>query len=111
MTFVNGVHWRISMQYQRHHLLSPAGTPLTYHDKPPVPAPDVNFNGDICLHTRLYTYKTDTGVVAGWTMSVMFTVERPAREVWPYVKDFNLWQNAYGHYYMGVDGERPFVGV
>jgi hypothetical protein len=35
----------------------------------------------------------------------MFTLGRTAAEVWPYFKDLNLWQNAYGHYYSGVVGD------
>ena len=66
-------------------------------------APDVNVSGDECLHTRLYTYRTEKGLVAGWTMSVIFTIDRSPREVWPYLKDFNLWQP--GHYYSGVVGD------
>jgi hypothetical protein len=60
---------------------------------------------DIHLHQRYFTYRTDAGLVAGKTFNVMFTVERPAKVVWPYFKDFNLWQNAYGHYYSGVLGD------
>jgi hypothetical protein len=43
--------------------------------------------------------------VAGKTFSVMFTVDQPARHVWPQLKDFNAWQNPYGHYYSGVVGD------
>jgi hypothetical protein len=35
----------------------------------------------------------------------MFTIARPARDVWPHLKDFNGWQNEYGHYYSGVIGD------
>jgi uncharacterized protein YndB with AHSA1/START domain len=87
------------------NLLSAAGTPFVYYDDPPTPAPDVNINGDLCLHTRLYTYRTGNKLVAGWTMSVTFVIERAAMDVWPHLKDFNPWQNAYGHYYTGVVGD------
>jgi hypothetical protein len=61
--------------------------------------------GDVRLHFRYFTYRTAMGLAAGCDMSIMFTIERPAKEVWPYVKDFNLWQNAYQHYYSGVLGD------
>jgi hypothetical protein len=93
------------MKPTQHRSPSTAGTDFTYYEGPPIPAPEVNFNGDICLHTRLYTYKTDGRIVSGWTMSVMFTIDRLARDVWPCLKDFNAWQNAYGHYYTGVVGD------
>ena len=64
---------------------------------------DVNVNGDVCLYPRLYTYETDSGLVAGWTMNVMATIDRPARDVWAYFKDFNRWQK--DHYYSGVVGD------
>jgi len=79
------------------------GTVLAPHYyEGPAPA-DFNVKGDVCLHERLYTYKTDAGLVAGWTMSVMFTIDRPAKDVWPYFKDFNRWQK--NHYYSGVVGD------
>ena len=62
-------------------------------------------HGDVILKQRYFTYRTDMGIVAGCDMNVMFTLDRPARVVWPYVKDFNLWQNSYGHYYSGVLGD------
>jgi hypothetical protein len=61
--------------------------------------------GDVQLQQRYFTYKTDAGIVAGCDMSVMFTIDRPARDVWPYLKDFNCWQNSYGYYYSGVVGD------
>ena len=36
---------------------------------------------------------------------VMFTVDRAASKVWPYLKDFNLWMNSYGYYWPGVLGD------
>ena len=63
-------------------------------------------NGDECVHSKLYTYTLPDGQpVVGTTKSVMFTIDRPAKEVWPYLKDFNLWQAAYGHHYSGVLGD------
>ena len=43
--------------------------------------------------------------MAGTATSVIFTLDRPAKDVWPYVKDFNLWQSDYGHKYSGVIGD------
>jgi hypothetical protein len=71
-----------------------------YHDGAPA---DVGINGDVFLNTKFYTYRTATGLVAGATLSMMFTINRPAREVWPHFKDFNTWQK--GHFYNGVMGE------
>jgi hypothetical protein len=62
-------------------------------------------DGDVQMHQRYYTYRSPEGLVAGKTASVMFTVDRPARDVWPFLKDFNLWQNAYDHFYSGVAGD------
>jgi hypothetical protein len=64
-----------------------------------------DINGDAYQHRRYFTYRTNAGLVTGTTTSVMFTIERPAKEVWPYFKDFNLWQNSYHHYYSGVVGD------
>lgn len=61
--------------------------------------------GDVHLTQQFYTYATREGLVSGKTFSVMFTIERPSREVWPFFKDPNLWQNGYGHYYSTVVGE------
>jgi hypothetical protein len=61
--------------------------------------------GDVHLSQRFFVYKTDTGKVAGKTLNVMFTVGRSAKDVWPHLKDFNPWQNSYGHYYSGVLGD------
>lgn len=59
-------------------------------------------DNDVCLHQRHYTYKTESGLVSGCVFSVMFTVERPVKDVWPYFRDFNRWQNAYGLFYSDV---------
>ena len=61
-------------------------------------------NGDECVHSKLYSYVEDGQLTVGTTKSVMFTVDRPASEVWPVLKDFNLWQAEYGHHYSGVVG-------
>jgi hypothetical protein len=58
------------------------------------------------LHSKTYTFRLDDGQLEiGAVTSVMFTVDRPAKDVWPHLSDFNGWQNEYGHYYSGVIGE------
>jgi hypothetical protein len=41
-------------------------------------------------------------MAVGWYIDVMFTIERPPKDVWPYFKDFNPWQNANGYYWSAV---------
>jgi hypothetical protein len=65
----------------------------------------VNTKGDERQNRRHFAYKTNAGLMTGSATSVMFTVDRPAKDVWPYFKDFNLWQNSYHHYYSGVLGD------
>jgi len=62
-------------------------------------------DGDVKVHQRFYTEDTKAGKVVGKTLSVLFTIDSPASEVWPHLKDFNPWQNEYGHYYSGVIGD------
>jgi hypothetical protein len=62
-------------------------------------------HGDMRQHLRYFTYPTDAGLVAGTVTSVVFTIERSAKDVWPYFKDFNLWQSSYGHRYSGIVGD------
>jgi hypothetical protein len=61
--------------------------------------------GDVKLNRQFFTYEIDAGLVAGSLLTVMFTIERPAKDVWPYFKDFNLWQNVYSYFYSGVIGD------
>jgi hypothetical protein len=61
--------------------------------------------GDVHLRQRFFTYRCSGGLIAGKTFNVMFTIERPARIVWPCFKDLNCWQNVYHHYYSGVIGD------
>jgi hypothetical protein len=61
---------------------------------------------DVSLQTRLFTYMTAGGIVAGGIWNVMFTIDRPARDVWPHFKDWNRWMNSYGFYWPGVVGDR-----
>jgi hypothetical protein len=60
---------------------------------------------DVHLGYKYYTYPIDAGLVSAGLLSVRFTIDRPAREIWPFFKDFNLWQNGYGYSYSGVVGE------
>jgi hypothetical protein len=62
-------------------------------------------HGDVKIHQRFYSEDTQAGMVVGKTLSILFTIDRPAKDVWPHVKDFNPWQNEYGHYYSGVIGD------
>jgi len=62
-------------------------------------------DGDECVHSKLYSYVEDGQLVVGTTKSVMFTVDRAAKDVWPVLKDSNLWQAEYGHHYSGVVGD------
>jgi len=61
--------------------------------------------GDVSIQSRFFTYRADVGLVAGWDCNVTFRIDRPASEVWPYAKDFNLWQSKFDHYYSGVVGD------
>ena len=61
--------------------------------------------GDVKLNRQFFTYEIDAGLVAGSLLTITFTIDRPARDVWPYYKDFNLWQNLYSYYYSGVVGD------
>ena len=70
-----------------------------YYEGPATPDVD----NEVYLHERLYTYEASDGLVAGWVMNVMFTIDRAAHQVWPYFKNFNLWQPH--HQYSGVIGD------
>ena len=62
-------------------------------------------HADVGLHQRYYTYPTERGWVAGKCFNVTFAIDRPAKQVWKHLKDFNPWQNSFGHYYSGVVGD------
>lgn len=78
-----------------------AGTHLVpvFHDGP------VHINDDVRLHVRYFTYQTEAGLVSGADFSVMFTIDRPAKDIWRYLKDWNSWMNPYGYYWSGVIGD------
>src|SRR5262249_29731254 len=71
----------------------------TYYEGPS------DVNADERIHARYFTYKTKDALVAGDCYCIMFTIDRPAKEVWRYLRDFNLWQNEHHHYYSGVIGD------
>jgi hypothetical protein len=54
---------------------------------------------------RYYTQEVGSELAAGIVANVILTFDRPARDVWPYFKDFNSWQNSCDHYYSGVIGD------
>ena len=60
---------------------------------------------DVHLSYRYYTYPTESGLVSAGVLNVMFTIDAPARRVWPHFKDFNLWHKPYGYSYTGVVGD------
>jgi len=60
---------------------------------------------DVHVRQRFFTRHSDAGTLVGKTLNVMFTIDRPAKEVWGQLKDFNLWQNSYEHYYSEVVGD------
>lgn len=60
--------------------------------------------GDVSVNQRFYTFATDAGLVAGKTMNVTFTIDRPSKDVWPVFKDFNLWQSSH-HIYSAIVGD------
>jgi hypothetical protein len=62
-------------------------------------------HGDIRLHTRLFTYRDELGLVVGNRTSVTFTLDALAHDVWPFASDHNTWQNPFDHYYSGVLGD------
>jgi hypothetical protein len=61
--------------------------------------------GDVSLSQQMFSYDTDKGLVVGRTFNVMFSIDRPVHEVWSIYKDFNIWQNKFGHFYSGVVGD------
>jgi hypothetical protein len=72
---------------------------MKFHEGP------VFSEGDVDIRLRYFTYETKEGLVAGCDMNVMFTIDRPAKDVWPVLQDSNLWQNADGYYYSGAKGD------
>jgi hypothetical protein len=67
-----------------------------YYEEPPV------IQDDVWLRVRFFAYQTHAGLVAGDNFSVLFSIDRPAKQVWRYFRDFNLWQS---FHYSGVAGD------
>jgi hypothetical protein len=57
------------------------------------------------LNYRYYTHPVGEELAAGLVASITFGIDRPAKEVWRHLKDFNAWQNPCDHYYSGVIGD------
>jgi hypothetical protein len=57
------------------------------------------------IRLRYFIYRTDLGLVSGCNLTANWTIDRPTPDVWPFLKDFNLWQSEYGHHYTGVIGD------
>jgi hypothetical protein len=62
-------------------------------------------DGDDRMKATYFTYRIPAGLVAGVRMTVHFTVDGTPQEVWPFLSDFNAWQNSSGYYYSGVVGD------
>jgi hypothetical protein len=48
-------------------------------------------DGEEKMKARYFSYRIPAGLVAGVRMTVHFSVEGTATEVWPFLKDFNAW--------------------
>jgi hypothetical protein len=76
------------------------GPGRTYYDGP------TSNKTDEHVRQRFFTFTTETGkLAAGVTATVMFTIDRPAKNVWPILSNFNTWQNEHKHLYSGIVGE------
>jgi hypothetical protein len=58
---------------------------------------------DVKLNRQYFSYLAEEGLVAGSLLSVMFTIERSAAEIWPHLRDFNRWLS--DRYYSVVVGD------
>ena len=63
----------------------------------------IEIDDDVKLNRQYFSYLTDGDLIAGSLLSVMFTIDRSAADVWPYLRDFNCWQS--DRYYSEVVGE------
>lgn len=59
---------------------------------------------DAHLHAKIFSYESADGVVAGYEIGVLFTVDAPVAAVWPHFKDWNVWQS-HSHVYSGAPGD------
>jgi hypothetical protein len=58
---------------------------------------------DFGYKQKNYSYMTAKGPVVGLVSSLICTIDRPAQEVWPYLKDFNSFEGPFGIRYAGQD--------
>lgn len=63
--------------------------------------------GDVVYNRTVFSYTLDGEAVAGYVADVQFTIEQPAAVVWLVMRDFNLWQNEFGHFYSRAFGDSP----
>ncbi len=56
---------------------------------------------DVAYKQKNYTYMSAKGPVVGLVSSLICTIERPAKDVWPYLKDFNSFEGPFGIRYTG----------
>ncbi|MFK8021575.1 MAG: hypothetical protein AB8B86_17570 [Pseudomonadales bacterium] len=64
--------------------------------------------GDDGLTVRrsVFSYNNGADEVVGTTTSVHFTLDRPAKVVWPIFQNFNLWQTQEGVSFTGAFGDK-----
>src|SRR5689334_5412317 len=65
----------------------------------------VEQHGDTRLAIRPFTFRTDSGLVAGTEFSVQFTLDGSVSDVWPVFRDWNQWMNSYGYYWPKVPAD------
>jgi len=66
----------------------------------------VQGNDEFFYNRDIFSYESGGEKTVGYNANIQFTVASPARRVWPIFKDFNLWQNDFGHYYSGAFGDK-----
>jgi uncharacterized protein YndB with AHSA1/START domain len=60
---------------------------------------------DVRMTQQYYIHDTPSGRMVGKTSNVTFVLPSGPADVWPFLKDFNQWQNGDSHYYSGVVGD------
>ena len=56
---------------------------------------------DVAYKQKNYTYMSAKGPVVGLVSSLICTIDAPAKDVWPYLKDFNSFEGPFGIRYTG----------
>jgi hypothetical protein len=74
--------------------------------KPKVSDISVYGNEREAIRRVVFSYRNGTEDVVGTKTSVHFTIDRPAKEVWPIFQDFNQWQSQIGYFMTGALGDR-----